>query len=286
MYTREQLESWADEVEFERIGPIRRAVKAAVIHPLANYLPAGMLRGLLRFGKSELAASNRADPGGWRSMVISYEGRPRQIADKVLVGAGSMAMALRNRRRLGGRILAGLIDACDHEPAHVLCVGAGPGHIVTDALAAAASDAHATLVDITDDPFAYGARIAREKGVADKVRFLKGDVRERRVVEQMLHHPPDLVKMLGICEYLTDKQIVSIARSIAEVMPANREIVFNSISPAHGTDRFFRRVFGLNMTYRTPERLQSLLGQVGFGQFVSIPEPIGVYHVVVGSRQP
>jgi hypothetical protein len=276
------MDSWLSEIEFERPGPLKRLLKAVLLEPLANYAPASWLRGILRLTESELAAANWEDPGGWRSMVMSYEGRPRQIADKVLVGAGTMAMALRNRKRLAARVLARLIDGSPDNPVHVLCLGAGPGCVVTEAMAQARRQAIATLVDLNSDAFEYGRRLAGQRGVADRVRFIEGDARH---VRQMLDHRPNLVKMLGICEYLTDQQIMDIARAVAEVMPPAAPIVFNSLSRAHNTDRFFRRVFGLHMTYRPPELLQRLMGRAGFGDFVSIPEPLGVYHVVVGRRQ-
>ncbi len=281
------MESWVDDIPFERKGPVKRVLKAAMIDPLANYLPASWLRGLLRFGKSELAAANWKDPGGWRSMVISYEGRPTQIADKLLVGAGTMAMALRNRKRLGARLLARLIDeAADARgegapPVHVLCLGAGPGHIISDALTEARHPAVATLVDISSEAFDYGRELAGRKGVAERMHFIEGDVRD---VREMLDRPPDMVKMLGICEYLTDEQVADIASAVSAVMPAGSSIVFNSLSKAHNSDRFFRRVFGLHMNHRSPEQLQALLGPAGFGQFVGFPEPLGVYRVMVGRR--
>ena len=275
------MESWVSDIEFERQGPLRRLLKAVLVNPGANYLPAGWLRGMLRFGKSELAAANWNDPGGWRSMVISYEGRPRQIADKLLVGAGTMAMALRNRRRLAARVLARLIDDWPDSPVHVLCLGAGPGHIITDAMAEAKRDSVATLVDLNSDAFDYGREVAERKGLAERVRFIEGDACH---VRGMLAHPPEMVKMLGICEYLTDEQISSIARAVCEVMPAGAPIVFNSLSKAHKTDRFFRRVFGLHMNHRSPAELQGLMAAAGFRDFVSLAEPLGVYHVVVGRR--
>ena len=275
------MEAWVSDIEFERQGRLRRLVKAVLVDPIANYLPARWLRGILRFAKSEMAAANWEDPGGWRSMVLSYHGRPTQVADKILIGAGTMAMALRNRKRLGGRLLARLIDESDEEPVHVLCLGAGPGHVITDAMAQAKKRSVATLVDLNSDAFEHGRQLARDKGVADRVRFIEGDVRE---VRQMLAHPPDVVEMLGICEYLSDEQISDIAAALAEVMPPGAPIVFNSLSKAHKADRFFRRVFGLHMNHRSPEHLQRLMGAAGFGDFVSLPEPLGVYHVLVGRR--
>ncbi|MFW6132551.1 MAG: SAM-dependent methyltransferase [Planctomycetota bacterium] len=273
--------AWAEDVRFERFTPGDRLIKTLAVNPFANYAPAGLVRGLLRLGRSELAAANWADPGGWRSMVISYENRARQVADKALVSGGTIPTALRNRRRLAGRFLAGLIDQCPHQRPNVLCLGAGPGRIILDALARSRDDAHATLVDLNPDAFPYGRRVARQLGLSDRVRYICDDVRN---VERLLDTPPDIVKMIGICEYLTDAQIGDILSAVTEVMRPGGHIVFNSISCAHGTDRFCRRVFGLHMFYRTPEELAALMRPTGLDDFASIREPLGVYHVCVGRK--
>ena len=278
----EKLQSWVQDIAFERTGPLRRLVKGAVVNPAANWLPAALLRWLLRVTKSELAAANWADPGGWRSMVVSYEGRPRQIADKVLVGGGTMAMALRNRKRLVSRILARLIEDASARPAHVLCLGAGPGCNIIEAMCEARADSIATLVDLSGEAFEYGRRLASERGLDGRVRFVQGDVRQ---VGGLLDRPPDIVKLVGICEYLADAQIGEVAGALAAVMPPGAPVVANSLSKAHGTDRFFRRVFGLHMAHRGVAELEKLLAPAGFAQFRSCAEPLGIYHVLVGRRQ-
>lgn len=275
------MESLLKEIEFERQGPLGRALGKFLFNPFANFMPAPLMRAMLKFGKSELAMANWRDPGGWRSMVISYNGRPRQIADKILVGAGKMSRALRNRRRLAGAIIAHLVDASPRQPAHVLCLGAGPGHIISDALCKAKSPATATLVDISSDAFDYGQELARKLGLSDRMKFILGDARN---VKQMLGQAPDVVKMLGLCEYLSDDQIRSIVQAVAEVMPKGTSIVTNSLSAAHGTDPFFRRVFGLNMIYRSPQQLQDLITPAGFGGYKLFAEPLGVYNVMVATR--
>ena len=275
------MESLLSQIEFERSSGLLRAIRAAVFNPFANFLPSKLMRAALRFGKSELAMSNWKDPGGWRSMVISYNGQPTQVADKLLVGAGTMSRALRNRRRLAAAVLARLIDASPRQPAHVLCLGAGPGHIISDALCKARPDATATLVDLSSDAFDYGRELARKLGLSDRIKFVLGDARN---IKTMLAQPPDIVKLLGLCEYLTDEQIASIVRAAAEVMPPGATIVTNSLSMAHGTDRFFRRVFGLNMIYRDEQQMKDLLAPCGFGDFQVLPEPLGVYTVIVGRK--
>ena len=98
------------ELAFETLTLPRRVLRRYLLNPLANCLPAGLLRGLLRFGRSELALANWSDPGGWKSMVLSYDGRCRQVADRILVGAGIVPMALRNRKRLAAHLIARLVE--------------------------------------------------------------------------------------------------------------------------------------------------------------------------------
>jgi hypothetical protein len=274
-------QAWVADLKFERLGLLRRALKAAVVNPFANYFPSSMQRLIFRLMRSELAAANWTDPGGWRSMVISYDGQPRRLADRVLVLLGTIPMALRNRRRLAARVLARLIETADHEPVEVLCLGAGAGHAITDALRETRRHAHATFVDFQREAFDHGHGLAKADGTHEQLRFIEGDVRE---VRRMLDRPPDIVKMLGICEYLSDDHLADIIRAVAEVMPPGSTIVFNSLSAAHGTDRFFRRVLGLDMIHRTPEQLQALMRPAGFGDFVALPEPLGVYHVILGRK--
>ena len=270
------------DAAFERLGPLRKVLKGLLTDPLANYLPASWLRGLLEAGRSELAAANWAEPGGWRSMVISYDGRPRQLADRILVSSGVVSMALRNRFRLASRLLRQFIDSAPSST-HVLCLGAGPGWIIMDAMASASTPCEATLVDLNPDAFEAGRELARTQGLENRVRFIQGDVRQH--IGQMLERPPDVVKMIGICEYLTDKQIVDIAMALAEVMPVGAPIVLNNITRRHGNDRFLRRVLGLHMIYRSVKELAALMRKAGFGGFQVHPEPLGVYNVIIVCRQ-
>jgi len=270
------------EVDFEDLSPGRRRLKRFLINPLGNYLPAGLVRAVLRFTKSELAMANWADPGGWRSMEISYNGHCRQIADKVLVGGGTLPMALRNRKRLASRLLAGLIEqSANGRSAHVLCLGAGPGWIVLDAMRQARADSHATLVDLSADAFAFGRSMAAERGMAGRVRYIQADIRD---MHEYLDQSADVVMMSGICEHRGDEPVERIARAAAGQMPAGSAILVNSISPNHGTDRFVRRVFGVHMNYRCPAEIAELMERAGFGDFETHPEPLGVYHVMVGRK--
>ena len=274
-------QAWVEGLEFERAGPLRRVLKGAIVNPLANYFPAAVQRAFFWCLRSELAAANWADPGGWKSMVICYQDRRERLVDKILCTLGTIPMALRNRRKLAARVLARLIQSADREPVEILCLGAGPGHVVHDALNECGRLARATLVDLSGDAFNRGQELAAACGTHERVRFIRGDVRH---VRTMLDRPPDIVQMMGICEYLSDEHVADIARAVSEVMPRGSAIMFNSLSAAHGTDRFFRRVFGLHLAHRTPQQLSDLMRPAGFSDFAAIPEPLGVYQVIVGRK--
>jgi 2-polyprenyl-3-methyl-5-hydroxy-6-metoxy-1,4-benzoquinol methylase len=273
------LDQQLDGIEFERLTLLARLAKKAVLNPLANRLPVSWWKEWLGGGKSELAEANWKNPGGWRSMVISYQGKPEKLWDRLLVNGGTIPMALRNRRKLAGRLIARLIDQTDHEPVHLLCLGAGPGMITADALALAKRRADATLVDLSGDAFAFGRQHAADMGLSDRMTFIQGDVRD---VAPQIDQRVSIVKTIGIFEYITDEQIGGIAQAVRRVMPPGSAIVFNSISLRHGTDRFLRRVFGLHMIHRSPKQLQELLAPAGFDTFEVFPEPLGIYHVIVG----
>lgn len=274
------MDEWISDIEFERISPIMRLVKKCIFNPLANHLPPEWWRTWLREGRSELALANWNDPGGWRSMVISYENRPERTWDKMLVKGGTIPMALRNRRRLSSRLCARLLERAGHDPAHAMCLGAGPGLTIMDAMQAAKKSSVATLVDISSDAFAYGLAEAQKRGLSDRVKYIQADVRD---VKRMLDRPVDLVELIGICEYLDDEHIVAIVQALGTMMDPGTAIVFNSISDRHGVDKFFRNVFGLHMHHRSPEQIEKLLTPAGFGEFRHFPEPLGVYTVVVGT---
>lgn len=269
------------EVPLEDLGPAQRLFKRVFINPFANRMPAALLRGLLKFTNSRLAAANWADPGGWESMVISYNGRPKEVSDQVLVKAGAMPMALRNRKRLGAYLLAQMIDQSPFSPVHVLCLGAGPGLIIMDALELAHKPSRATLVDLSPAAFEYGMSTAAQRGLGERVRYIQSDIRH---LKNYLEEPPHVVKMLGICEYLSDAQLLSIASAVGELMPEGCPLLANSLSMAHGNDRFFRRVFGLHMIYRSSQRVAELIAQAGFGDFAARSEPLGVYDLLTARK--
>jgi hypothetical protein len=227
-----------------------------------------------------MAAASWENPGGWKSMVLSYrQDTPPQIADRMLRNFGSVPIALRNRKRLVVEIFTRLIGQRDGQQTNIVALGAGPGMNTLEAMERSGhDDTHAWMIDLNADSFDFGRELASAKGLADRVRYIRGDVQDyRRIVDAV----PHIVEMIGICEYLPDAAVRDLAAAISDVMPPGTHLVANSLSRRHGTDRFFRRVFDLHMIHRSAEQVSGMLGDAGLVTEHVVPEPLGVYHVLV-----
>jgi len=273
------------DLDYEQVGPIKRAFKVGLTNPLVNWVvPAALIRWALRVTRSEMAAASWEEPGGWKSMVLSYrEHTPPQIADRLLLKLGSIPMALRNRKKLASEIIARMIRERAGQRTNVVCLGAGPGAIVLDAMQRAGHpDCHGYMIDLNADSFEHGRAQAAARGLDGRVRFIHGDVTHYR---QLCDAEPHIVKMIGIIEYLPDEVVADIARAIAEVMPPGGQLLANSLTRRHGTDRFFRRVFDLHMIHRPAGRIGELLGPAGLRIEHVLTEPLGVYDVLICRKE-
>ncbi len=273
------------ELDYERVGPVQRALKVGLTNPLVNWVvPAGLIRWALRVTRSEMAAASWADPGGWKSMVLSYrQDTPPQIADRLLLRLGSIPMALRNRKKLATEVLARMIRQRSGQRTNIVCLGAGPGAIVLDAMTRSAhSDCHSYLIDLNPDSFEHGRAQAQARGLNGRVRFIHGDVTRYR---ELCDAVPHIVKMIGIIEYLPDEVIGQIARAIVQVMPPGGQLVANSLTRRHGTDRFFRRVFDLHMIHRPADQVRRMFDQAGLRTEHVLTEPLGVYDILVCHKE-
>ncbi|MDD4889587.1 MAG: class I SAM-dependent methyltransferase family protein [Phycisphaerae bacterium] len=269
------------QLDYERIGPVGKVFKKAVTDPLVNFvLPSGFIRWVLRITKSEMAEASWSDPGGWKSMVLSYrDDMPPQIADRFLIKLGSMPIALRNRRKLCVEIMSRMIRDRAGQRTNIVCLGAGPGMIVLDAMDRSEhKDCHAYLMDLNPDSFEFGRDLAKSKELDARVQFIHGNVKDYRT---LCPAQPHIVKMIGILEYLPDAIVSDIVKAISEVMPPGGQLIANSLTRRHGTDRFFRRVFDLHMIHRSADCVRKLLADSGIATDHVFTEPLGVYDVLV-----
>lgn len=259
-----------------------------ITNPWRNYLlPVTVLQGLMDRSNSPLIAEGQIRPGGWRSMEIMYRNdEPVDWPDRQALRDNPLSMASRNRRRMITRKLATLIaDYAARAPVVVLGVGAGPGRHVQTALADSGVDparVNAWLIDRDDDAFEYGRSLAAGLGIADSIHFLKGDAcRIRAVLPDV---SPQIVKVVGLAEYLSDVQLVELLRALRNAMAPGGTLVTHGLVDAYGTGRFLARVWNLQHKRRTARTMTRLIESTGLRVTDCVMEPSGIYPILTAVR--
>lgn len=250
-------------------------------------LPPGLLRWIVKQSRSPLVAETLRRPGSWQAMNIVYANEPPvDVIDRMAVRYNAISMSSRNRRKLVTAKLAEIFSALSAEShISIVGVGAGPGLHVQDAIVRAGlkpAQVHAYLIDRDSDAFDYGRQCARARGLADSIHFVQGDARAiRRVLPSV---SPQVVKIVGLLEYLTDAQASELLTTMFDVMtPGGRLLTHGMVDRFH-TARFMARTFGLRHIYRTGEQVAQLLQSVGFQEIEVCDEPMKVFSVLLATR--
>jgi len=250
-------------------------------------LPTAWLRRQLRRSWSPLVAESFVRPGGWRSMEIIYRNaEPVDWFDRQALRDNPISMAARNRRRVITRQIADLIARCSaHSPVSIVGVGAGPGRHVQTAIVESGIDpprVSAYLIDLDDDAFEYGRALAARLEISRSVNFLKGDARHLREVLPAV--AADIVKVVGLAEYLADAQLIEMFRALREILAPGGSLITHGLVDAHGTGRFLARMFNLRHVRRNERQMQTLLKSAGYRVVDCVVEPVGVYPILTAER--
>ena len=273
-----------DGLRFE-VLPTVQAMLKKVIDPLRNHvLPAAMLKRMARRSQSPLIQESLVRPGGWRSMNIVYENRrPVDWMDRMAVRYNPISMASRNRRKLVTAKLAEVLKTMAGESSiHLLGIGAGPGLHLQDAVVRAGlspQNLHIWLIDQDSDAFEFGRQCAAERGLSRCVEFVQGDAREIRKV--LPHVAPNVVKIVGLLEYLTDEQAIQLLKAMRDVIHPSGRLLTHGLVDRYNAGPFLARTFGLKHVQRNAEDVRTLLKQVGFETLSVFETPMQVYPVLL-----
>ena len=283
------LQANTDNLALEKVGGFSKVMKSFFINPMINHVfPVSWMKYVLGRSRSPLLKECLVRPGGWMSMELSYdvEKECKDWLDFLVMRWGAMPMALRNRKKLVSRILANLIrEYAARGHVKILGIGAGPSrNLLSAVILAGEKDISATCIDLDAEAFTFGKQIWKDSGVPeDAIVFLEGDAAD---LTRKIHIVPQIVKLVGILEYLDDDSLDRLLRVSHECLQEEGSILTHSICPGHGVDPFLRRVFDLHLRYRTTEALIDKLSRAGFGDFQTFSEPIGVYTIIHARKVP
>jgi len=274
-------------LDYEKVTPLRKFARNVLVGPLINHiLPSKFLIKVLKGSKSELAHETLVRPGSWQAMMISYANKkPIDMIDAFVVKYGSFPMGLRNRKRMVVKKLVELIDHYLEKDGDVNIVGVGAGTGINTIEAVAyrrGAKIKAHLFDLKEDAFIKGEELKKHHDVEDHIHFIKADVAH---LDKYLAIRPQIVKLIGIIEYLPDAALHKLLDSISPFLTKESTVVVNTIEDAHNVDRFLNRVFRLSFFYRSPARLIEILKQHGYADFDIEYEPLRVYSLLTAHRR-
>lgn len=195
--------------------------------------------------------------------------------------------AIRARKTLLQQYLRTLLLARRtwNEPTHLLDVAAGPGRYHLELLAElSGADIRLTCRDLDGAGLAQGRRIAAEMGLADRVRYERGDATSPADLAQV-SPAPDIVVVSGLYEILTDD--AAVCRSLCairailpprgmllfttQVRHPQLELIANVLTNRHGEPWV--------MGTRPLARVERWAREAGFRSVGSELEPNGLFAV-------
>lgn len=263
-------------------------IACRITNPYKNFLlPVSWLKQLFSISQSALLAETFQRPGGWRTMEMMYQNEePVDWLDKQALQDNAIARASRNRLQMVTQILMDLISQQSTSgKVTIVGVGAGPGrHVQTSIsrLNLTADRITAYLIDLDDDAFDYGCRLAEQLGIADSINFLQGDARE--IHEVLPDVKPHIVKLIGLVEYLNDRQLSELLRAMHAVMvPGGYLITHGLTDPYHGSP-FLKRIFGLEHIKRTADDIKQIVESNGFRTVHQVTEPMKIYPIITAVK--
>jgi ubiquinone/menaquinone biosynthesis C-methylase UbiE len=271
-------------IQFEVLPPLQHGVNC-VLNPLRNrLLPVSLLKRLARNSKSPLIQESFQRPGGWRSMKIVYaNSRPVDWADRMAVRYNPISMETRNRRKLVTAKLTEILKSiANKSPIHLLGIGAGPGLHLQDAVVRAGftpDRVRIWLVDLDSDSFEYGRQCAAEHGLEKSVEFIQGDARDIRIVLPSIS--PDVIKIVGLLEYLTDEQATQLLSAMRDVIQPEGRLLTHGLVDRYESGPFLARTFGLKHVQRSADDVRRLLKSAGFETFAVHETPMQIYPVLL-----
>ena len=275
-----------DSIEYEDFPLARKLMKKCVFNPMLNYvLPTSFLKNIIKGSKSDLGKESLKAPGNWNSMKISYENKPpKDFIDTFVLTYGSFPVALRNRKKMVVQKMSNLIKKYKaKKKILILGVGAGRALNALEAIKASGLDnVEGYFIDYDKECLKPGQELAKSMGLGDKVKYICGEAQNAK---NLIPGPADIFKLIGIIEYLTDEEVLTLMKVGYDNMNKDATVITHSIEPTHGIDPFLRKVFNLNLYYRTPQQVEALLTKTGFKIMDISCEPLGIYHIITAVKE-
>lgn len=191
------------------------------------------------------------------------------------------AVSIRNRLILVKKeILARIrIVAQRKQVIRLLSIGSGSARPIFEAISTlnGKQAIEIMLVDIDAIAIQFSQGLARELNL-NHTQWQCGNF--FRLEQYCKDFHPDVVEMVGLLDYLNDKQVVALLRKIFSVLAPEGYLITGNINPNIEAP-FVTKGIHWPMIYRTPEHLAALLVEAGFANIEIAQEPLKIHTVAI-----
>jgi len=265
-----------------------------VIHPLAatfiSCLPSRIAHALFLAGGSENSDTHvvARNPTTYIALERMYTYPRRYAAGETSLSDNLWerhlynAIDVRNRLRLVEQELQHLIllIAKQSLPVRVVSVGCGSARAVIESIASLNGRVRVdlSLIDISRNALIFAKVLASQFGINPST------YRDfaQNIAKYFLNGRPYIVEMVGLLDYLVDKEAVPLISEIFNTLVPGGYLVTCNIVP-NLEQRFVTNGIGWKMIYRRPEQLAQLLIKAGFppSNIRLILTPLGIHSLAI-----
>jgi CRP-like cAMP-binding protein len=176
----------------------------------------------------------------------------------------------RSRRASRDLMLATLRQAIKQwpagEPIKIAGLASGVAAELLDLCAAPdAASVNASCVDIDSHALLATARRAERSGLSDRITLIQGNA-VPSAGEGVALQPQQIVYALGLCEYITDEQVVSLLDRTFDVLVNKGSVIITNLAASSPDRELMEHVLDWKANHRTAEELRSLFARSRFGQ--------------------
>lgn len=196
------------------------------------------------------------------------------------------AASIRNRLILVKKEILACIQLVS-EKKHVirlLSVGSGSARPIFEAISTlrGVQTIETMLVDVDKNAIQFSQGLAHKLSL-NHTQWQCGNF--FRLEQYCKDFHPDIVEMVGLLDYLSDKQVVALLRKIFLVLAPNGYLITGNIAP-NIESPFVTKGIHWPMTYRTPEHLANLLMDAGFllATIEIVQEPLKIHTVAIAQK--
>lgn len=290
--------------DFELTSPISEYRRELLIHTMLNlsYGPELFRQSNNLAFIAVNAASHKALERMYKGPIWSIEAdEDNYLWARLFIENIHNSMAVRNRLKIVNNILSGYIKGRlygTNDEVNILGIAAGSSRAVIKTLAE--SDRKYLprikylLTDASRDAIKAGEDLANQFKVRERVATQRSlfQTYPRYLLPE---YRADFVEIVGLTDYLSPSQIIDLLSTVRSYLTPNGVVLFSNIAAndegptqndnyAPQSDGFVHKIVGWQpMYYRSANDLVDLARRSGFRSRVHIPEPLGVYNLILAS---